>query len=239
MTLRLPRPDTPVLDPNGSFSRQWLKALTATNDAVNGVISATIYTDTGSVNAMKIATGAAALTRGMIRYLSPAFTNTNSAVTLNDSGLGAKAVKFPDGTLPAVGQIVMGVTLQVIYDGVNYEIQNLSTANQSIPGNLLVAGALTVDGTSNLIGSVTANGGVSSTGTIAAGTLTATASISAGTFIKTGSGLVSALPSAVTSGAGARSFVTDATVTTFNSIVAGTGGNKVPVVSDGTNWLIG
>ncbi len=64
-------------------------------------------------------------------------------------------------------------------------------------------------------------------------------SFAAGTFIKTGSVLVSALPSAATAGAGARMFVTDATATTFASAVAGSGGNKVPVVSDGTNWLIG
>jgi hypothetical protein len=51
--------------------------------------------------------------------------------------------------------------------------------------------------------------------------------------------LVSALPSAVTAGAGARRFVTDATVTTFASVVAGGGGNAVPIFSDGTNWRIG
>ena len=33
--------------------------------------------------------------------------------------------------------------------------------------------------------------------------------------------------------------VTDATATTFASIVAGSGANIVPVYSDGTNWLIG
>lgn len=38
---------------------------------------------------------------------------------------------------------------------------------------------------------------------------------------------------------GARSFVTDATATTFLSIVAGAGANNVPVVCNGTNWLIG
>lgn len=38
---------------------------------------------------------------------------------------------------------------------------------------------------------------------------------------------------------GARALVTDATVTTFASIVAGTGGNIVPVFDDGTNWRIG
>ena len=47
------------------------------------------------------------------------------------------------------------------------------------------------------------------------------------------------LPSAVTSGVGARTFVSDANATTFASTVAGGGSNKVPVYSDGTNWRIG
>lgn len=50
---------------------------------------------------------------------------------------------------------------------------------------------------------------------------------------------VATLPSAVTSGAGARTFVSNATATTFASIVAGGGANQVPVYSDGTNWRIG
>lgn len=57
--------------------------------------------------------------------------------------------------------------------------------------------------------------------------------------VKTLSTIVTSLPSASSAGSGARAFVTDATATTFLSIVAGNGGNKVPVVSDGTNWLIG
>lgn len=66
----------------------------------------------------------------------------------------------------------------------------------------------------------------------------ADAPISAST-VKTVATTVASLPSASTAGAGARSFVTDATATTFLSTVAGSGSNKVPVVSDGTNWLIG
>lgn len=50
---------------------------------------------------------------------------------------------------------------------------------------------------------------------------------------------VATLPSATTAGVGARAFVSDATATTFASIVAGTGANKVPVYSDGTDWRIG
>lgn len=50
---------------------------------------------------------------------------------------------------------------------------------------------------------------------------------------------VATLPAAGTAGVGARAFVTDANATTFASIVAGGGANKVPVYSDGTNWRIG
>lgn len=50
---------------------------------------------------------------------------------------------------------------------------------------------------------------------------------------------VATLPSAATSGAGARSFVSDALTTVFAATVVGGGANKVPVYSDGTNWKIG
>lgn len=58
-------------------------------------------------------------------------------------------------------------------------------------------------------------------------------------YIKTQSTTVASLTAASTAGAGARSFVTDATSTTFASTVAGGGANAVPVYSDGTNWKIG
>ena len=50
---------------------------------------------------------------------------------------------------------------------------------------------------------------------------------------------VANLSSAVTSGVGARAFVTDSSVSTFGSTVAGGGSTKVPVYSDGTNWKVG
>ena len=50
---------------------------------------------------------------------------------------------------------------------------------------------------------------------------------------------VANLPAAGTIGSGAKAFVSDATATTFASIVAGGGANVVPVYSDGTNWRIG
>jgi len=50
---------------------------------------------------------------------------------------------------------------------------------------------------------------------------------------------VATLPSAVTSGAGARSFVTDALGPAFGATVVTGGAIAVPVYSDGTNWKVG
>jgi len=50
--------------------------------------------------------------------------------------------------------------------------------------------------------------------------------------------LVSALPLALDN-PGLRTMVSDATATTFASVVSGGGSNTVPVYSDGTNWRIG
>jgi len=58
-------------------------------------------------------------------------------------------------------------------------------------------------------------------------------------WINNGTQTVAALIAAGTAGAGARAVVTDASATTFHSIVAGGGANVVPVFSDGTDWRIG
>ena len=50
---------------------------------------------------------------------------------------------------------------------------------------------------------------------------------------------VATLPSAVTSGKGARSFVTDALGPAFGVTVAAGGAVAVPVYSDGTDWKVG
>lgn len=66
--------------------------------------------------------------------------------------------------------------------------------------------------------------------------------ITAARFIKTRPLLVLTLPSAVAAGAGARAYVTNATATLtagIGTVVAGGGANKVPVVSDGADWIIG
>lgn len=50
---------------------------------------------------------------------------------------------------------------------------------------------------------------------------------------------VATLPSAATSGAGSRTFVTDALAPVFGATVAGGGAVFTPVYSDGTNWKVG
>ena len=50
---------------------------------------------------------------------------------------------------------------------------------------------------------------------------------------------VATLPGASVAGIGSRAFVTDSSVSTFGSTVAGGGSTKVPVYSDGTNWKVG
>lgn len=110
-----------------------------------------------------------------------------------------------------------------------------------------IAGAITYSFTSTSLntkatqiafGSATGVGDVA-LARVAAGILKVSDGSTGAGVIVTPSRTVSALPAAATAGAGARSFVTDATATTFLSTVAGGGANKVPVVSDGTNWLIG
>lgn len=60
-----------------------------------------------------------------------------------------------------------------------------------------------------------------------------------GGYVQTGTTTVASLPAASSALKGARYFVTDANATTFNSTVAAGGANNVPVVCNGTAWVIG
>lgn len=58
-------------------------------------------------------------------------------------------------------------------------------------------------------------------------------------YVKTVATTYSSLPIAATAGAGARAFITDANSTTFLATVGGGGANAVPVVSNGSTWIVG
>ena len=232
MTVQTPRRDMPVMGSDGIMTKAWYDAIKTANSAINGLIPATTYVDAGSVNALAIATGISALTRGLVRLVTLAHTNTATLVTLNDSGTGAIAIKHSGGAAPTIGELVGGTTIEVQFNSSYWELVSVPSADQSILGNLTVAGNATVTGGLSVTGA-------STVGALTASIVTSTSSVTAATYAKTGAVLVSALPSAATAGAGARYLVTDATVTTFASIVAGTGANAVPVYSDGVNWRIG
>lgn len=144
MNLTLPHISQPVTAEDGrTMVREWYKPLSSLAATLTSSIADTIYADTGAVNVMVITAGTIALTKALVRYLVPGHTNTSTTVTLNDSKLGAAAVIFPNGSLPAIGQILAAVTLEVVFNGTAWEIQNIQPANQSIPGNLTVAGHFT------------------------------------------------------------------------------------------------
>jgi hypothetical protein len=84
-----------------------------------------------------------------------------------------------------------------------------------------------------IYGNVTIDTFVTATGNITGGNIITTG------VVKTTSLTVATLPAAATVGAGSRSFVTDANTTTFLATVAGGGSNAVPVVSNGTFWIVG
>lgn len=74
---------------------------------------------------------------------------------------------------------------------------------------------------------------VASTGLLSVPNITTTG------VVKTTAKTYSSLPVAGIAGAGARSFITDANTTTFLAIVGGGGSNAVPVVSNGSAWIVG
>jgi len=142
-----------------------------------------------------------------------------------------------------------GITNAFLAVMANNTVKGNVSGGSAVPTDLTTAQltALVQAFTSVLSGAVPASGGGTVNVLRADGTWTnavtgawsASTSVSAGTFLKSASTVVGSLPAAGTAGAGARHFVTDATVTTFASVVVGGGANAVPVYSDGTNWRIG
>ena len=115
-------------------------------------------------------------------------------------------------------------------------------------GSVFVANSVTANSViSNTITSNTITSNTVTSNTLSVSNVTVTYNVTAqvinanvyATFLATSNSSFANLPNANTSGAGARAFVYDATATTFASAVVGGGTNRVPVYSNGRNWLIG
>lgn len=208
--------------------------------AMTGTLTTNVGTFTSAV-----ANGAAA--KGFA-YNTPAYTTTAKLVSWANNGI-EKAYIQQDGVFCSVGNgsetspLFKGSAGRGFYEGAGGLVATDGTTALAVfSSSKFVWTAGAVIGF-NVSGSVQTNQNVD-TGLQrqAAGVWrinNGTAGTNAGTAFSTGSQTVAQLPAAATAGAGARSFVTDATATTFLTVVAGAGANKVPVVSDGTNWLIG
>lgn len=102
-----------------------------------------------------------------------------------------------------------------------------------------VMASSTITATGNITG-----GNLISNGTITIGAVSTTGNVTANnvistTTIKTNATTYSSLPLPNSAGAGARSFITDSDTVTFLSVVSGGGSNAVPVISNGTDWIVG
>jgi hypothetical protein len=92
----------------------------------------------------------------------------------------------------------------------------------------IVAALSTAAATSSTTGGLRSAGGIGAAG-----------AIWAGTYVASGVVAVASLPTCNSGIQGARMVVNNATATTFASTVAGGGANIVPVLCNGTNWIIG
>lgn len=144
------------------------------------------------------------------------FTGTNNQNALFGSALTSGTIGI--GGAAGTGTITVG--------------QSTLSQITNIQAGLTASGSTkTVNlGTGGLAGSTTS---------IAIGSTTGTSTTTINGITKQQTYTVATLPSAVTSGVGATSFVTDASAPTFGATVAGGGAVAVPVYSDGTNWKVG
>ncbi len=132
----------------------------------------------------------------------------------------SRIISIPIGGLSANGNISCGPN--GVFTGNAAQLTDIPAGNISGQvANALVAGTVYTNAQSNIT---------------SVGTLT---NLTANSWIRTIEKTVANLTNAGTAGIGARSFVTDANTTTFNSIVGSGGSNNVPVFSDGTNWRVG
>jgi hypothetical protein len=147
--------------------------------------------------------------------------------TVNITGTAAENSVF--GSVLTTGTIIVGGTA-----GTGAITLGRSTVSQTTN---IQAGA-TASGSTKTVNLGT-GGLASSTTNIAIGSITGTSTTTFNGITKQQNYTVTTLPSASTSGVGARSFVTDALAPVFGATVAGSGAVATPVYSDGTNWKVG
>jgi hypothetical protein len=201
--------------------------ISGSNASLTANLSVTGISNLGAIGNVKI-------TGGSTGYI----ISTDGSGNLNFISPSATQSPAPMPTYVASGDIL---TISANYQGLfGYPI--------TVDGDFIVDGVLvdvndaTIPG--GTINTVQFNNGtelsgtssftfISSTGVLSVPNITTTG------VVKTTATTYSGLPLAGAAGAGARAFITDANTTTFLATVSGGGSNAVPVVSNGSTWIVG
>ena len=164
--------------------------------------------------------------------------STDGSGNLNFVNPSSTQTPAPMPTYVAIGD---SLTISANYQGLfGYPITVDGTLN--VDGILIDVNDATIPG--GAINTVQYNNGTALAGTasfnfVATTGVLSVPNITVAGVVKTTAVTYSELPLAGAAGAGARAFITDANTTTFLSTVGGGGEYSVPVVSDGSFWMVG
>jgi hypothetical protein len=209
-----------------------------TLDAASGNINAANASLTANLSVAGIST------LGPVGNVKIAGGTSGQAIVTDGSGnlifanASAAATPAPMPTYVAIGDTL---TISANYQGLfGYPITVDGTLN--VDGILVDVNDATIPG--GTINTVQFNDGTRLSGTssftfIASTGILSVPNITTTGVVKTTATTYSGLPLAGAAGAGSRAFITDANTTTFLATVIGGGSNAVPVVSNGSDWIVG
>ena len=217
----------------------------------NGVGQTVTASSAGSVSFTNATTGAQTVAGTVIgastqNALVTALTISGAGQILSPNGyaIGGATAALGQGIAPSGSATsVIGTTVKLSDNGGNVYLSAILSAitfNSAAAINFGSSGIATPDAGLSRISAGVVGVGTGAQGSVA-GSLQAK-NITANGVIVLANFTVAGLPSASTSGAGATAFVTDSTLGLSAGLgltVVGGGANKVPVYSDGTNWIIG
>jgi len=164
--------------------------------------------------------------------------STDGSGNLNFINPSSTQTPAPMPTYVSVGDTL---TIASNYQGIfGYPIT--VDGSMIVDGILIDANDATVPG--GIINTVQFNNGTQLTGTstftfVATTGVLSVPNLTTTGVVKTTATTYSGLPLAGAVGAGARSFITDANTTVFLAQVGGGGSNAIPVVSNGSIWIVG
>lgn len=159
---------------------------------------------------------------------------STTQVQFNDAGVlaGDAGLTYDKtvGRLTSTSIVTDGVSRSgdIVWSLVNSGLRLASTASVTWNSNTSIFDAIDTGLARNAAGVVEINNGTAGTFGDLKTRQTQTSAVTVATLQTCNAG-----------NKGARSFVTDANATTFLSTVAAGGANNVPVVCNGTNWVIG